>query len=702
MTSSTLRFCVQAALLFPLAAPAFSAEEPTAMSWVVVNAPAVKANEVGPEKRLATGDTASLLVDIPGVSLNTSGGISSLPAIHGLADDRLRIVVDGMEVTSACANHMNPPLSYVSPSQAARIRVWAGISPVSEGGDNVGGTISIESADLPFSSDPQKLLTGGTYAIDGRSNGRGAGASFMQTMATSSISVGITAAYDSADDYRNGMGDKVTSTYYEARSIGLQFAAKHEAGLTTLRLGTQSIPRQGFVNQQMDMVSNRANFANLAFAGKLGTAELSAKLYWQDARHEMNLGEDKPGLGAMMFMPMNTHGIDLGYSVKATWADASGGALRIGTDLHRFRLDDWWPPVAGAEPYMGPDTFQNIAGGRRDRAGAYAESERKWRYGWTTLVGVRFDHTGSAAGSVHGYSDMYASDAGAFNARSHGRIDNQWDATLLVRKVAAAGTALEVGYARKSRAPSLYERYAWATDWMSSGMINWYGDGNYYVGNPDLSPEVAHTVSAGLDWPIGQHRRWGAKVMGYYTYLQNGIGVDVIDSATWGATFNKLRFANHDARLYGVDFTGRAQLWDSPHFGIGQAKAVAGLVRGKVIGTDSDLYHLMPLNVKLSLQQWLGGWANTLEFHFVNRKTAVDPLRLEPATAGYVLLNASVAYQWQKVRVDAGVKNVLNKYYALPLGGVDFDRYYRTMWAGSIGPVTGQGRSFNIGLTANF
>ena len=46
--------------------------------------------------RAATSDTASLLRDVPGVNLYGAGGVSSLPTIHGLADDRLRIKVDGM------------------------------------------------------------------------------------------------------------------------------------------------------------------------------------------------------------------------------------------------------------------------------------------------------------------------------------------------------------------------------------------------------------------------------------------------------------------------------------------------------------------------------------------------------------------------------------------------------------------------------
>ena len=94
--------------------------------------------------RAATSDTATLLRDIPGVSLIGAGGVSSLPSIRGLADDRLRIKVDGMDLISACGNHMNPPLSYLDPTQVGSITVFAGISPVSSGGDSIGGTILAE------------------------------------------------------------------------------------------------------------------------------------------------------------------------------------------------------------------------------------------------------------------------------------------------------------------------------------------------------------------------------------------------------------------------------------------------------------------------------------------------------------------------------------------------------------------------------
>ena len=111
--------------------------------------------------RTATSDTAQMLKGTPGMSFSGGGGISSRPIIHGMADDRLRIQVDGMNLISSCANHMNPALSYVAPSSVLSAQVLAGITPVSMGGDSIGGTIRVNSADPEFAEDGEAPLIKG-------------------------------------------------------------------------------------------------------------------------------------------------------------------------------------------------------------------------------------------------------------------------------------------------------------------------------------------------------------------------------------------------------------------------------------------------------------------------------------------------------------------------------------------------------------
>ena len=116
-------------------------------------------DEAGLAMEQATAsDTTALLKDIPGVSLYTGGGVSSLPVIRGLADDRINVVVNGMNLSSACSNHMNPALSYVAPTQVGKATVMAGITPVSQGGDSIGGTISVEPLAPEFATAEQGAI----------------------------------------------------------------------------------------------------------------------------------------------------------------------------------------------------------------------------------------------------------------------------------------------------------------------------------------------------------------------------------------------------------------------------------------------------------------------------------------------------------------------------------------------------------------
>ncbi|MFZ2403505.1 MAG: TonB-dependent receptor plug domain-containing protein, partial [Methylobacter sp.] len=109
-------------------------------------------------KRAAVSDTAKLLEDTPGVSLYGAGGVSSLPVIHGLNDDRVKIDINGMTLTSACANHMNPPLSYIDRSNIGKITILSGVTPVSLGGDSIGGTISVQTPDPVFAEPGKDIL----------------------------------------------------------------------------------------------------------------------------------------------------------------------------------------------------------------------------------------------------------------------------------------------------------------------------------------------------------------------------------------------------------------------------------------------------------------------------------------------------------------------------------------------------------------
>jgi len=546
---------------------------------------------VDEEDEAQSRNTAELLQDTPGVSLRENGQLASVPLLHGLGDERTKIVVDGATVSSSCPNHMNPPLSYIAPSHAAEITVLAGITPVSQGGDSLGGTISVESPLPVFAHAGERLHEEGTSSGFYHSNGQNYGGSLSDWVAGSNLGIGYTGSWATNDDYTDGSGHKVTSTYAQTTDHTVTLAAQGAGNLAVLQASLHHTPYEGFVGAQMDLVRNYAESLNLHYRKSFEGAVLDTRIFWQNASHSMNIGRDKSTFPMPMWMPMNTHGRDFGYSAKLEVPLSARHTLLVGNEFHRFVLDDRWPAVPGTAPMMGPNPFVSMHNGRRFHLGTFAEIASKWNPQWTTLVGLRNDTIWTNAGSVQGYSDrMYGADASAFNALNRAHTDPDIDLTALARYTPNTASTYEFGYARKTRAPNLYERYAWSTNTMASGMIGWFGDGNYYVGNVGLKPEIANTVSGTASWHDRAHSQWELKLTPFLTEIQKYVDVDTVAAVTYGmSTFAQLQFANHNARIYGGDLSSRAALWNSPSYGQGRISGVGSWLRGERLDTSTGL-----------------------------------------------------------------------------------------------------------------
>ena len=699
--------------------------------------------------RPATSDTASLLRDVPGVSLYGAGGVSSLPVIHGLADDRLRIKTDGVDSIASCPNHMNSPLSYVDPTNVGSVKVYTGITPVSVGGDSIGGTIVVESPKPVFAATGATLVKGEAGAFY-RSNGNGRGANVSATYATDSLSVTYAGATAKSDDYKAGgdfktftgtgnaggtlAKDVVGSSAYKSKNQSLSVALKGTDNLFEAKYGIQNIPYEWYPNQRMDMLGNDQSRLNLRYLGQFGWGSLDTQAYREKVNHFMDFAQDKeyyysytPGgynCGAITAtcahgMPMYTEGKTDGVSVKANINMAQQGIMRIGSEYQHYTLNDWWPP-SGAGMY--PDTFYNIKDGKRDRFALFGELEARWTPEWQSLFGIRGEQVSMDTGTVGGYmvptsyGYSYPADAARLNNASRAKTDHNWDLTAMGSYTPDAGKSYEFGYAHKTRSPNLYERYTWSANGMATIMNNFVGDGNGYIGNLDLKPEVANTFSATADWHDAAKEVWGLKATPYYTYVQNYIDARRCPTGTFSGTacsaansaqttgFVNLQYVNQSARLYGIDISGHELLGSSAGFGSFTGTGMLNYVRGTNQTTGDNLYNIMPLNAKLALVQQLSTWTNTVEWQVVARKNHVSQVRDEVQTHGYALLNLRSRYEWSKVSVDVGIDNLFNRKYGQPLGGAYVGQGI-TM-AKNLVPwgiaVPGMGRSLYAGVNAKF
>jgi iron complex outermembrane receptor protein len=671
-----------------------------------------------------------------------------------------------MDLIASCPNHMNPPLSYIDPTNIDNIKVYAGITPVSVGGDSIGGTIMVNSAKPEFAAAGAGNLVKGQIGTFYRSNNDAYGGNISATFATETFSANYSGSTSKADNYEAGKNfktspvtgrightlalDEVGSTAYETSNQTLGLAFKSGNHLVEAKFGYQNMPEQMYPNQRMDLLDNEQKRINLRYLGEFDWGSLEARAYHETVDHFMDFGTDKRywyGTGSggtagvsssgngqpcspisstcAAGMPMYSQGKTTGASVKGDIKLSQQDLLRVGAELQRYGLDDWWT-ASGA--MMMPNTFLNINNGERDRTALFVEWESHLTQQWTTLAGVRYEYVKTNAGDVNGYANVNSTgtgsmtmysyqlrDSATFNATDHKKTDNNWDVTALGRYAANANTDIEFGFARKVRSPNLYERYTWSTWQMAALMNNTVGDGNGYFGNVNLKSEKAHTVSATLDWHA-TNRDWAIKATPYFTYVN-----DYIDAVQWsGSTnavsttqtsnaFTTLRYVNQSAQLYGLDVSGYMPLAQS---NVGQfaVKGLLNYTHGENRASGDSLYNIMPLNGKLSFTHNYQAWDNALEIVMVKDKGNTSDVRNEIQTDGYSLFNLRSSYNWKQARLDFAVENLFDKQYFLPLGGAYVGQgttmTTATTATGSIPlwgtAVPGMGRSVNVGLTLKY
>ena len=678
-----------------------------------------------------SSDAGSLLNYFVGVDNISNAGASGMPFIHGLADDRIKVRVDGMDLISGCASHSNSPFSYIDINNINEIKVFAGITPVSMGGDSIGGTVIVNSKS-PEYSESSEMITKGRFGTVYRSNNQSFGTNINAVMATDMVSIKYTGNYIDAKNYSSAAnfkagvnvtgrgwidGDIVGSSAYKISNHLLDFGLKEGSSELNFKVSLQHSPYQGLVNQRMDMTGNDSSSVNLKYTDKLTWGDIEARAYIESTDHAMNFGPNKKYWYSNNAAgnPMDSDGLNLGFTVKANINLDDDNILTLGSEFQRYRLDDLW--AASGTGSMSPNTFININNGARDRYDVFGELTHLWQPDFLTSFGVRYGMVRMDAGEVHGYADVNTysgmtnnqrNNSAAFNASERTKVNHNWDLTALSEYVISPTLTSELGFAIKNRSPNLYERYTWSTWTMAANMNNSYGDGNGYVGNINLSPETAHTISWSSDWHDYKRQDYQVIFNPYFTYVNDyidAVACSVVGKSCMSRSdgFSTLSLDNQSARIYGFDISGFKNLGYYKNFGDMKVTSSLAYVRGRNNNTHDNLYRIMPLNLKVSLEQISGSWRNNLELVAAKRKGRVSSIRNEHQTPGYSLVNIASNYSYKDAQINFSLTNIFDRKYSDPLGGTYIGQGATMMTGVTNGTaVPGMGRSFNVGVLYNF
>jgi iron complex outermembrane receptor protein len=591
-------------------------------------------------------DTSALLADTPGASIVRNGDLTGIVQLRGLFNERVRVDIDGMQITPACPNHMDPPLHYSAPSEIDTLVILPGITPVSDGGDSIAGTVKARSVDPAFFVDGPGIRgeAGGGYS--GENEGRLASARVEAGNAYYVLSTDASWARANDTDFADG---RIADTGYKTDRGAVRLDAKTGTGRTTLELGAARSNDVGTPALPMDMVKDNANRARLNYDGAPGMYEVEASAYWHDINHTMDNYSLRPVTGMRMQAPSDSR--DAGFRT-ALARPAGGGTLHAGIEGYSNALDAYQRNVATSA------TQDIYRGATRERAGLFAEWEHQPGRSWQAQYGLRTDYVQSDTENINNSFPPASADQAAFNSRGHFKNQLHLDATALWRYNASPALGYIAAVARKTRSPSLLEYYLWTPLSASAGQA----DGRTYLGNLDLDPEVSHQISLGLDYHPAD---FSLKPSVFYNRVSDYIQGSPI--ARLDANGNPvLKYQNFDADLYGFDGSWNWQTTSRVALG-----GTLSYVRGKNRTTDDNLYRIAPLNGVLYSDLQTGRWTHRAEVRAAAQQHKVSSYNDEQKSGGWAILNLRTQWSDSRWQLHGGVENLFDKNYHDHLAGIN-------------------------------
>ena len=611
---------------------------------------ATESAATAPDVKARAADSGALVQEVPGAAVVRNGAQTSILQLRGLSGDRVKVSVDGMTVTPACPNHMDPPLHYAAPASVDAMTVIAGFTPVSLGGDSIGGTVLVRPLPLPF-ADGEKTLWFGDVGSVFRSSNDGWGWHGRAGAASQGLSVAYEGSHETADNLRFADGH-VRDTGYDTQQHTLRSSLKTSSGVWGFDTGILQTRNAGTPALTMDMIEDDGYRVGLDYENALRFGTLEGRLYYHTIDHLMDNYSRRPlGMGMMQMFSKATSD-DVGLNLDASMPRGKN-TFRVGAGVHFNQLDAYQQSVMTG---MQQDTFNDA---QRARVGTYGEWQADWTSRWMTLLGVRNDTVISDASDIERWNPMgsAAADAAAFNAQGHHFVDASFDATAAVRWTPHEYGTYELGFARKNRAPSLLERYLWTPLSASAGLA----DGRTYIGNLDLDPETSYQVSLTADW---HGANWQVKTTPFYNYVDDYIqGVPIPYNDT-----TVLQFQNLDeAELYGVDASGRYDL--GAHLSL---RSSLSYVRGRDLDNDDNLYRIAPLHGTVAIEHRIAGLESEIALVWADSQKKVADYNDEPTTSGYTVVNLRTGYTFRgHLNLYAGLENVFDERYSDHLGGIN-------------------------------
>ncbi len=636
-------------------------------------------------------DTARLFELLPGANTNENGAISGQIQYRGLFGPRTDVRVNGLSFPSGGPNWMDPPMHYVPPGLVEKISLHRGISGVEH--RNIGGHAEAEWK-KPGYADTENWQPYLDIDSNLRSNDNGYGFAGAAGLSNVNHRIYLAGNDESADDYEAD-GETINGTEYSRQAFGAGYGWQGEnwsADLAYYRIetddaGTPSLP--------LDIDFFKTNLWQARIATQAGPGELSLSLGGSDIRHGMQNTELRPtpDFSALPLPPfagedarrvdVDSQSVELRAQYALPLADGLwSSGIDYGREEHSARVTD---------PDFAPFFVENFNDAEQRSIAVFSRWQGTLTAQTKLEVGVRVTDSESETDEIDAFPARLVDNNPAmwpmgtppravfvlrerFNAADRKQTDTLVDWVVRLNHAFSETWNGEIALARKSRVPIYLERYLWIPLEVNAGL----GDGNNYVGNPNLDPEVSHQIELALGWqdnnaylsPRAFYHRVNDYIQG--TAVTDPVTIAVSANANGDAT--PLAFDNVDAELYGLDMGFGFAL--NSHWRVDGNLAY---VRGKRRDISDDLYRIAPPSLRVGLTWLHSTWRMTLEsVVYAGQDNLSATITNDPSSAannfddipGYGIVNlyanVSLSNQWT---LTLGLENLADKLYQDPLSG---------------------------------
>jgi len=619
-------------------------------------------------------DTTALLEKVPGANINRNGPLTGIPQYRGMAGQRINVTIDGANMKEVGPNSMDPALSHVPAALTESLTVYRGIAPVSSGIDTIGGSMKMESKKGSFAEGDKKYEFDGALSTGYSSVDSGYYVAGFSSIANDNHKIHIGATKEEGNDYKYADGT-VRPTEYDRQSliVGYEYQNKgHEFGFNftdnnTNDTGTPALP--------MDIGYIDGGLYNFDYNWDMGNGyQLESSFYYQNMSHFMSNYQLRTprnmtmpnGMVMPMYMDNTTTVKGGGWDIAMTMPMGSGD-LKVGFtgDKSNHEADMRGRMMMAPIPGTSNIDTQLFNGIERSRYSFFGEWKSDLTDKLSTELGLRYTYTNSVAGNVMTDNVAMQPMAMMFNGQNRDKDFHGVDLVAMLRYAARSDLDLEIGFARKTRAPSYQELYLWAPSEATSGMA----DGRTYTGNLDLKLETAYQFEFGLDWHTDS-AYFAPRVFYHYVndYIQGSEHATMTGNqlrCPTTAACPVLQFNNTNAHIYGMDLETGYVFSEHWRFDGG-----LNYVGGRQADGGGYLYRMAPFNGRAQVTAEYFGVTASVEGVGYSAQNKVAGYNNEEKTAGYGVMNLRANYEaFDGFVIGAGIENVVDSVNDNHLGG---------------------------------